>query len=138
MIALLLIAAGLLFLWLALVSHRRKWARAIHPRRPLPVLPTRAPVRADVPHLLYLYVWADGSDAYYGISNEPGARHRRHGVDPDDQWWFGHTTGVMIPVRWYPNRAAALAAERQAIRAAAARGAWLANTHHNPRGRLSA
>ena len=138
MIALLLFAAALLCLWLAVVSHRRKWANRVQPQPPMRSLPGRAPVRSDVPHLLYLYPWADGTECYYGVSNEPAARHRRHGTDPDDRWWYANTTGEMIPIRWYPNRRAALAAERAAIRAAAARGAWLANTHHNPRGRLSA
>jgi predicted GIY-YIG superfamily endonuclease len=107
------------------------------PVTPSPVTrPRRARrVRTDVPHLLYVYYWAAGGEAYWGISNEPERRHARHQTDPRDQEWMPYTDGVMHPVAWYPNRAAALAAERAAIRRACARGDRIANTVHNTRRR---
>lgn len=138
----LLCAASWLLVWSC-----ARLIRGPGPVRPAPGRPpTRMPVRrmpvrrtpvrrvrADVPHLLYRYVWAATlRTCYYGISNEPPARHARHLIDPDDQWWMSRSTGVMIPVCWYPNRAAARAAERAAVRAGAAAGEDLANDHHNP------
>lgn len=95
---------------------------------------TRRPVRADVPHALYRYPHRFRPGArYYGISNEPPARHRRHENDPKDRWWFATSTGRMVIIAWYPNRAAAQAAERGAVRAAWVRGEDIANKHHVPR-----
>ena len=102
---------------------------------PPPARPARR-IRTDVPHLLYCYVWADTlRPCYYGISNEPPARHLRHEADPDDEWWMSRSTHEMIPIRTLPNRSAALAAERAAIRAGAAAGEDLANQTHHPAGR---
>lgn len=134
MIPLALILAAVVLL--ALAFRRRRQLR-LRPAVVVPPAPRRR-IRTDVPHLLYVYDW-DGRraipDAYYGISNEPPARHARHLIDPDDRWWIERSTRVMHPIGWYPNRALALAAERAAIRAACARGADLANTVHNPSAR---
>lgn len=98
------------------------------------VRPARRPVRADIPHVLYKYphLYRPGA-RYYGISNEPAARDRRHSRDPKDQWWYQTSTKQMVIIAEYPNRAAAQAAEREAVRAAWARGEDIANTHHVPR-----
>jgi hypothetical protein len=102
---------------------------------PLPV-PVRRPVRTEVPHLLYYYRHATlPGRIYWGISNEPEARHARHLTDPDDQWWMVQSTGIMYHHRWLPNRAAARAAERAAIRASAHAGEPIANQVHHPAGR---
>lgn len=136
-VALIMILAGLVALWLAVVSHRNQWQRRLPPTgnlpaRPAPV-PRRAPVRANVPHLLYVYLWADsGRPAYFGISNEPDDRDQRHSVDPKDQWWYERTTKVMHEVAWYPDRVSARAAETATIGREALAGEYLANTHHNP------
>ena len=132
---LLLILAAVALLALA---FRRRQQLRIRPVVVVASAPRRRQIRTDVPHLLYVYDWAGEPripDAYYGISNEPPARHARHLIDPDDRWWIERTTGVMHPIGWYPNRTLALAAERAAIRAACARGAELANTVHNPNAR---
>jgi predicted GIY-YIG superfamily endonuclease len=130
----LLILAGIgLLLFVVLRQGGRPPARPAP--LPRPAGTPRRQIRVDVPHLLYVYEWAAGGDCYFGISNEPDARHRRHGVDPDDRWWYEQTTKVMHELAWYPNRAAALAAERAAIRAACSVGAALANTVHNTRAR---
>lgn len=127
----------ILAVWLlaALVARALRGRRA----RPAPVVyPTRpairrAPVREDVPHALYAYLWASRPGRrYIGISNEPAVRHRRHETDPDAQWWFQQTTGVMHVICWYPNRDTARAAERATVRAAALNGEDPANDHHNP------
>ncbi len=101
---------------------------------PAGVAPRRRPVRADVPHALYKYphLYRPGA-RYYGISNDPPARDRRHARDPKDQWWYRTSTKQMVIIAQYPNRAAALAAEREAVRAAWARGEDIANKHHVPR-----
>jgi predicted GIY-YIG superfamily endonuclease len=102
---------------------------------PLPV-PVRRPVRTEVPHLLYYYLHAtQPGKIYWGISNCPEAREAQHVTDPDDQWWMRQSTGVMYYHRWYPNRRAALAAERAAIRASAYAGEQIANQVHHPAGR---
>lgn len=135
MIALLLFAAAAVCLVLAWRSHRERWQQRMPAwtRRPVPVPPaTTRRVRTEVDHLLYVYRWAAGGDAYFGISNEPGRRHDRHTVDPRDAEWFPLTTGVMYEVGWYPNRALAERAEADIIRREALRGALLANTRHNP------
>lgn len=133
-------ALGLLLAVLR-VSRRRAapqpLSRRPGPSRPVTTRPPARPARAirvDVPTALYHYEWADRPPApiYYGISNDPPARHRRHEVDPDDRWWMSRSTGVMVLDTQYPNRPAALAAERTAIRAAHARGHELANYQHNP------
>jgi hypothetical protein len=135
-IAVALILAGLLCIVLAYLSHRNERLTQWRQRpRNLPAAPTRAPVRSSVPHLLYCYYWATGGECYFGISNDPPARHERHAGKSE---WFPLSTGVMYEVQWYPNRAAALAAERMAIRTASARGATLANDHHNPYARRRA
>lgn len=134
MIALTLIAAGLGLLVVAFRRRRHLRLRPIVVAAPVP----RRRIRTDVPHLLYVYDWSvprPNVDAYYGISNEPPARDRRHGVDPDDRWWYEQTTKVMHPLGWYPNRTAAFAAERAIVRKRAAAGADLANTVHNPNAR---
>jgi hypothetical protein len=131
-VALMVFALALLWAVAAQIAKGRA-ATALPP--PLPV-PVRRPVRTDVPHALYYYLWAPWSGrtgrCYWGISNEPEARHARHGVDPDDQWWYRQSTGIMYYDHWEPNRDDARAAERQAIRADAFAGAYLANDHHNP------
>jgi predicted GIY-YIG superfamily endonuclease len=88
----------------------------------------------DVPTILYHYEWADRPTApiYFGISNDPPARHVRHENDPDDRWWMDRSTGVMILDTQYPNRAAARAAEKAAIQRAHYAGHELANYQHNP------
>lgn len=134
MIVLLLLAAAGVCLWLAYLSHRNGWRRRVDARRPAPPV-KRVPrqIRVAVPHLLYMYRWArDDRPAYFGISNEPEARHRRHGVDPDDLWWYQLSDGVMYEVGWYPDRTAARAAEVSIIQRHALAGEYLANTHHNP------
>lgn len=131
LIALLLIAAGIALLVFAYISHRNRWQQRLPAPAPLPVRSRRAPVRADVPHALYVYYWRSGGQAYFGISNDPEERHRRHATNPRARW-FAATTGEMHIIHVYPNRAAALAAEREAIRIATFRGARLANRQHNP------
>jgi len=134
-IALVLIAVGVALIVCAVVSARNHRAGRYVRSVALPPRATmvRSPVREDVPHLLYVYVWkVGGGPAYFGISNEPDVRDRRHARDPQDQWWYAHTTKVMHEVAWYPNRAVARAAERAAVRENALRGARLANDHHNP------
>lgn len=133
MIALLLFAAAGLCVWLAVRSHRDRWQQRMPEwtRRPLPAGPVRR-VRTQVPHLLYVYQWAAGGDAYFGISNEPPTRHTRHAVDPRDAEWFALTTKVMHEVRWYPDRASAESAEAALIRGETVRGALLTNVRHNP------
>jgi hypothetical protein len=134
MIPLLLIAAAIALLATAVLAGRRPTPPPAPPVRPVPA----RRIRTDVPHLLYRYVWLVGGDCYYGISNEPEKRHARELVDPRCQWWIRQSTKVMIPVRWYPDRDSAHAAEVQAIESAARRGAYLANYHHNPRRRTRA
>ncbi len=133
-VALILFAVAAACIWLA--GRRRAEHRQLPDRRrtPLPAKPpARRRVREDVPHLLYVYLWAaNRRAAYYGISNEPPARHRRHETEPDDEWWFRLTDGVMYEVAWYPNRKAAKAVERATIRGEAVAGEYLANMHHNP------
>ncbi len=99
-----------------------------------PSTPRRRPVREDVRHALYRYphLLRDGG-RYYGISDDPEARHRRHQRDPKDQWWFRTSTGEMQIIAWYPNRTLARAAERTVIQAAHRRGEDIANQHHVPR-----
>jgi hypothetical protein len=122
----------ILALWLiaAVVSAIARWRP--QPVRPPVVAPVRRAVRADVPHALYDYLLPAGLVRYTGISNEPPARDRRHAKDPDDQWWYQGTTKVMYVIGWYPNRDAALAAERIRVRTLALAGHPLANDHHNP------
>lgn len=125
----------ILTLWLAaaVVAAIVRWRP--QPPRPLapPARPPRRPVRADVPHALYDYMHAERPGRIYvGISNEPEARHRRHGRDPKDQWWYRRSTKTMHLVAWYPNRAAAEDAEELRVRSLAHAGDDLANTHHNP------
>jgi hypothetical protein len=134
--------AGLVLLilavWLvaAVVAAIIGWRPQV-PARPFPLaVPARKPVRADVPHALYDYLRPNGTTRYVGISNEPPARHRRHGVDPKDQWWYRQTTRTMHIVAWYPNRDAAQAAERARVRMLAHAGHDLANDHHNPARRV--
>lgn len=87
----------------------------------------------NVPTVLYHYDWADGrGPIYFGVSNEPPARHRRHENDPRDRWWMERSTGVMILDTQYPNRPAAEAAEEAAIQRAHYAGHELANYQHNP------
>lgn len=118
---------------------RRSPARPIRPAkrsifRPAPVRP--APSRrsiAEDPHVLYHYPWANRPGRrYIGISNEPERRHAEHLIDPKDRWWMVQSTGVMVLVAQYPTRAAALAAERAAIREAYFADEDPANTVHNP------
>ena len=138
MIAMLMVVAAVLLLALA----ARGGIRLRPPSRPVlpppPPRPARAPVRADVPHLLYAYEWEvpTGSrhpECYIGISNDPPARDGRHAIEPKDQDWYQRSTKVMVPVRWYPNRAEARAAERDMVRQLSASGAYLANDHYNVR-----
>jgi predicted GIY-YIG superfamily endonuclease len=109
-------------------------ARHVTRPAPLPIASARPrrQVRTDVPHLLYVYRRRDGSRIYGGISNEPPDRHARHLIDPDDRWWMVQTDGVMYPVRWYPNRTAARAAERALVQEMYYAGEDPANDHHNP------
>lgn len=126
-VALMVFAVSLLWAVAAQIAKGRA-ATALPP----PV-PTRRPVRADVSTLLYYYRHAIlPGRVYWGISNDPEARHAQHEADPDDQHWMRQSTGIMYYERWYPNRAAALAAERRAIRASALAGEPIANDHHNP------
>jgi hypothetical protein len=131
MIPLVLILVAVALIVLALRRRRQLRIRPVVVVAPVP----RRRIRTDVPHLLYVYDWATGGDCYYGISNEPPARHRRHAVDPNDQWWYQRSTKVMHPLGWYPNRTAAFAAERAIVRKRSAEGADLANTVHNSRAR---
>lgn len=131
-VAAVLVLGGLLCLRLAYVSHRNGQRRRFSAPPPAVVRRPVRTVRADVPTALYGYEWVGGEVCYLGISNEPTARDRRHAVDPDDAWWYGNSTKTMRVLAWFPNRAEALAAERRAIGRAAASGAFLANTHHNP------
>jgi predicted GIY-YIG superfamily endonuclease len=129
------------WLVLALIVQIARWRAqdAVQQLPPPRALPVRRPVRADVPHLLYCYLWATTlRPIYYGISNEPEVRGSRHLTDPDDEWWMRQSTGVMVPIRWLPDRSAARAAERAAIRDGALAGEDLANDHHNPRRRTRA
>ena len=129
-IALLALAAGLL--WAVGVQALQDERRPAGPPIPAPV-PVRRPVRTDVPHALYYYLHATvPGRIYWGISNEPEARHGRHENDPRDQWWMRQSTGAMHLHRWYPNRETARAAERAAVRASAFAGEPIVNDHHNP------
>jgi hypothetical protein len=135
-LALLILAAWLIGAVVVSASRPPASPRPVARVRPQAAIPARR-VRTEVEHLLYCYLWADTlQPRYYGVSNEPPVRARRHENDPDDQWWFRQTTGVMVPIRWYPNRAAAFAAERAAVRAGAAAGEDLANQVHHPDGRF--
>ena len=107
-------------------------ARRPAPPRMVARPPTRRPVRADVPHLLYCYRRPDGRRIYGGISNDPPARHSRHEIDPDDRWWMVQSDGVMYPIRWLPDRTAARAAERGLIAEMHRNGEESANYQHNP------
>jgi predicted GIY-YIG superfamily endonuclease len=112
-------------------------ARAFRYRpRPAPVMApsTRRRIRANMPHDLYRYEHVDrpGLPWYIGISVEPLARHRRHGRDEKDRWWYTQSTGEMIVIARFPNRAQALAAERAAIQSAVRHRIPLANTQHVP------
>jgi len=99
----------------------------------IPPAPVRRQIRTEVPHLLYYYRHATlPGRIYWGISNDPERRHGEHETDPDDQDWMRQSTGVMYYHRWYPNRTAARAAERRAIRVSALAGEPIVNDHHNP------
>jgi predicted GIY-YIG superfamily endonuclease len=134
-LALMICAAWLV---VAVVVQIVRW----QPPRPVPATPlapiTRRRVREDVPHALYDYLYAGrvGERVYVGISNEPPVRDRRHENEPKDQWWYQQSTKKMHIVGWYPNRTAARAAERARVRMLAKAGHDLANTHHNPYGRV--
>lgn len=134
-VVLLFLGAGACFV-LAYVAHRNNRARRALGPRPAPAprpAPTRSPVRAHVPHALYVYYWADtGGDCYYGISNEPDVRDRRHSTDPRSQRWYPYSTKTMHILGWYPDKATAESAESSIIRRRALEGADLANDRHNP------
>lgn len=131
-VLLMTLAAGLL--WAVGVAAVRDEMRAPVPP-PLRV-PARRPIRTEVPHLLYFYRSTTGPRIYWGISNDPDARHARHLTDPKDQWWMSRSSKVMYYDHWYPNRTTALAAERRAIRASAYSGEPIANQVHHPAGRI--
>ncbi len=104
---------------------------------PVEVIPAPArQVRRDVPHALYQYLTPAGAPKYFGISNDPGARHERRmrqfaAGDPKVAW-VAETTREMQVLAWYDDHAAANAAERIMVRAAAEAGHDLANDHYNP------
>jgi len=62
------------------------------------------------PTWLYRLFYGDGRLAYVGVTLDPRARFLIHHRKP---WWPGV---VRVDLRWMPNRDAAFAAERQAIR----------------------
>jgi hypothetical protein len=130
-LAVILMALAIRLLWAVGVQALRDEASPLPP--PPPPAPIRRQIRTEVPHLLYYYRHATKPGrVYWGISNEPEARHDRHLVDPDDQWWMVQSTGVMYYAQWYPNRVTARAAERRAIRASAYAGEPIANQVHHP------
>ncbi len=140
MIALALLGLGVALLIAARLRYqqgRRPPRRPISPTAPVRPRSTRSPGRDDVPHALYRYPHATRPGSiYYGISNDPDARHARHARDPRARWWFSRSTGVMVIVAWFPNRTEAMAAESRAIRTAALAGEDIANDHHNPNRRI--
>jgi len=128
---LIALAGGLL--WAVGAAVARGEPAPVPPPLPAPV---RRAIRTEVPHLLYFYRHSTGGRIYWGISNDPEARHARHLSDPDDQWWMRQSSGVMYYAKWYPNRVTARAAEREAIRASAYAGEQIANQVHHPAGRI--
>lgn len=125
----------LLALWLLLALIRQVRSSRTRGRTPtappLRPAPKRRPPRADVQHALYVAHWAHTDrPMYFGISNNIGARAKRHAAT---SWWWQFSGRQLHVVGLYPTRASALAGERQAITAAVRAGERLTNTHHNPR-----
>ena len=102
--------------------------------RPRPVaVRSRRHIRHDVPHVLYHYNYADSAESvYWGISNNPQRRADEHEDDPRDQWWMSRSDRLMRLDVWYPDKSAAFAAERMAVRSAYHAGHRIANYQHNP------
>jgi hypothetical protein len=125
---LILMALVLLFAALRWGSRDRRAVPRAAPRT-VPAAPKRQ-LRRDVPHALYEYDHAQiRGRIYFGISNDPPGRHRRHKAK---SLWFKFSTGRMRIVRWYPNYDEARAAEIAAIAQAAYAGEPIANDRDNP------
>lgn len=73
---------------------------------------------------LYKHYMADGTPLYYGISNHYAARCNQHA---DGSWWWFYVDPARSTRQTWPNRAAALHAERAAI----TRDCPIGNTEHN-------
>jgi predicted GIY-YIG superfamily endonuclease len=129
-LAVILMTLAIALLWAVGVQAFRSEAP------PVPLPPVRRQIRTEVPHALYYYLHATvPGKIYWGISNNPERRDGEHAIDPDDQWWYRQSTGVMYYAKWYPNKAAACASERRAIRASAYADEPIANQVHHPAGR---